>query len=401
VNPELRILSQNEVEQTLARDHGLPKPAISLHQREQIVAEYLRHATCAFGRPSDGHSNTPFVPVHVNRLLAVVRKQLGFWLPPSLPAPWAVDEGDEENLELPDLARRSLQKLVFLRECAHTGNGYYLPTPTRLVELPVGGTLLLTGLPTHLAEETAGLKLWTAGLARIVHPRDLNKIQTRSLPSQAFTQWLGLPNLPLDAWTKQMLHSGTQRLRPSASESKFFTVYLPEFTRHTYQYYRWLPSHQWSGTQDRLYLCRSESHPRRYWLAQLQGKGESVHLEREAPVPPPLVRRLQYGLDLLAGAPVFARMSSHAKQLFTLSLQSWPAWEELRLLFALGLQTSVPHQFPIAFEFRQEWQPTIEHAIQSLGIDLRYESHDSSANTGNKTLRGPNPPTRGRSGASK
>ena len=45
-------------------------------------------------------------------------------------------------LDQPDLVRRTLQKLVFLEECAHAGNGYYLPTPLRLVELPAGGVEL-------------------------------------------------------------------------------------------------------------------------------------------------------------------------------------------------------------------------------------------------------------------
>jgi hypothetical protein len=153
--------------------------------REHLVAEYVRHfLSCnAF----DGESFDPH-PVHAGALRQAVLRQLGELAGPPSGAAWPSDDLDRprEHLDLSDPFRLALHKLVVLGEAAELGNGFYLPSPLRLVELHGGITLALSGLPTWAL--TRRLRLGgpeSAGLARLVSGKPPS-----DLPRQSAAEWL-------------------------------------------------------------------------------------------------------------------------------------------------------------------------------------------------------------------
>src|SRR5262249_46038102 len=119
--------------------------------RDRIVADYLRHHLCLSGQQTEpaGHPGG----VHLHRLRTAVRRQLlplGNWFADEAGPVWQDLEldGEDGRVDLRELDLRILRLLEFLGEFVHRGQGYYLPTPLRLVPLQSGGTLVVGGLPT-------------------------------------------------------------------------------------------------------------------------------------------------------------------------------------------------------------------------------------------------------------
>jgi hypothetical protein len=89
-----------------------------------------------------------------------------------------------------------------------------------------------------------------------------------------------------------------------------------------------------------------------------------------------------YGIDQLANKPVRAVVSAVPKERGTLELRlwSWPAWQELRLLLALGYRhllqkpgTREVQYLPLCFHLREQWWPDVYEALSGLGIIIDDE----------------------------
>lgn len=84
--------------------------------------------------------------------------------------------------------------------------------------------------------------------------------------------------------------------------------------------------------------------------------------------------RLLYGFDLLAKAPVTAKIQADATGA-RLQLTSFLPREEHRLLVALAVDTSpTPGKLPLTFRFENRWREDIERNLRGLGIELRGQS---------------------------
>jgi hypothetical protein len=86
-----------------------------------------------------------------------------------------------------------------------------------------------------------------------------------------------------------------------------------------------------------------------------------------------------YGIDQIADRPVRARVSRVPKEHGTLELRlwNWPAWQELRLLLALGYRhflhkpgTREIQYLPLCFHLKEAWWPDVYEALKGLGITI-------------------------------
>jgi hypothetical protein len=349
-------------------------------QRDRVILDYLRHHLGWLGMPEspdDRHG-----AVHVLALLAAVRRQLGAWLPVSDRPDWAGDAdlsdptddtGAEEKLGFGDLGLRLLRRLAFLGEAVSCGDGYYLPGPLRLVPLPSGAALVVAGLPTGARGQAQGTTAAWAGICRAVPPAAVPQVAT-SVPRQPLPAWLELPDPNLIAWTDAVLRRAGAGLRPSAADAcqLRFEVYAPGLRRGCDQRHRWVVPGGRRQLGHGLSLCRTEARPYRFWLAPLEQAAGGVIFRQEAPIEARFARRLMYGLDQRAGAPVHARIDlvPRAPGERELVLFNWPAWEELRLLHALAADVT-PFQkqsLPLRFRFAVGWWPDVRWALDNLHI---------------------------------
>jgi hypothetical protein len=165
----------------------------------------------------------------------------------------------------------------------------------------------------------------------------------------------------LAAWTKAAFHGPFEAAR---DESRYFYFYAPElFHAQTPQALRWteLPD-KLSGA----YLCRHEL-PfglRRHYAGQIEkGKLMRIKLMQVSDL-----RRLQYGLDLLAGKPVGVEEVSRGGESAVILKSELPKPEQ-RLFGALGRLTFADENYyPRTWHFPACYAPEVRSRLSALGI---------------------------------
>lgn len=384
-----RPIAAGDCRESLARWAGCEEAAGgSAGEAARVVSDYLRHGLCHLGLEAGGG---PARAVHVLQLLGALHRQLAGLIPEPDEPPWLVDEGDEEPspgeerdpdvIGVHDLGRWALSRLMYLRECGHQGRGYHLPTPSRAVTLPSGTVLVISGLPTRSLAAGLGLKFRWAGLARAVsEPRGQ---LPDDLLQQALDDWLRRPSELLPVWTESMLGIARKRAVPTSGlDPSAFEIYAPHLKRNLGQKQKWVSPRSWRPPfeykQPEPALCRTRNRPFRFWIAPLEEAQDGVRYRHESAVPPELVRRLMYGLDLRADAQESALVLTVPGGLRgerELRLYSWPAWEEYRLLQALAYDATPPKgpHLPLRFHVAVEWWPDVASVLQGLSILIRYD----------------------------
>ena len=355
-----------------------PTDGVSDTPADQIIAECLRRALCwlaSGGRT--GHTE----PVYVTSLLNGVREQLSpLW--PSLrrsrhKRPSQVEqrlEGDKH----PDPIRRVLQALNDLREVEHVGEGYWLPTPTRLVELPANNVVLVIG----------GLD--TPELRRVLNPSVELLWITRTLPRaaldpatlenhslwQSLSDYLGDPPPSLAHWTSALLSRASRSLRPSAAGYSRFEVYRPRAQGARLQYFRWVAADQLSNLPQGLLLCRTtdgyQLGPRRYWLGTMTAFRGEARAEKEYTLEPTDVPRLQYGIDLLEESPTRVLVRQRGEDVLV-QFENFLPPEERRLLIAFGKEESErPGRLPLVYRIQHHHFGLIQQrVVEGLALAIR------------------------------
>jgi hypothetical protein len=270
--------------------------------------------------------------------------------------------------------------LEFLGEFVHCGQGYYLPTPVRLIPLCSGGALVVGGLPTWALRQQLAPAIGWAGLGRVLLPTEAACMRANVF-RQSVDTWMGRPAQDVVPWTKEMLHHARRALLSAGSPAEVaaYQVYQPH--RSDSQISRWISPNEWQPARSsagELWLCRSTTRPRRFWLAPLS---TGATFDRSADVAPEHARRLMYGLDQRAGQSVRARVNPTGEPgIRELTLWNWPAWEELRLLLALShrrIQLEAdgrPRRLPLRFAVAETWWPDVCGALHGLGIRIVEEA---------------------------
>jgi len=191
---------------------------------DQIIAEYLRHAlyTLSYG-------STTVQPVFVTKLMNQVHYQL---------TPLWPDIFQNANTE--DPIRRLLEQLKQVGDVAELGDGYWLPTPLRLVRLPNRQILLIGGVDTKSLITRFGDIVQSMGFVRRVKFADIKHLINAGIDWQHFEDWVGeTKKADIGTWTRNLLDEAHKRLKPSGSDLTDFEVYMPNLgKKHAPQYFR-------------------------------------------------------------------------------------------------------------------------------------------------------------------
>lgn len=374
----LRPIDVDETQARLAVAVGLgPSDGVSVEPADQVIAECLRRSLCWLA--SGGRTGLE-EPVYVSAVMNHVREQLSpVWptLCRSRNKRPSQSEQQREGDTQPDPIRRVLQALSDLREAEHVGDGYWLPTPVRLVDLPSADTVLVIG-----GLDTAELrKVFNAGVQVAWIARTLKRAVIEPAHSQDRTLWqtladyLGDPPESLNDWTTAFLNSAATQLKPSASDYARFEVYSPKTQGGRPQYFRWVGTDRLSKLPAGIVLCRAtegyQFGPRRYWLGTITEYRGEARAERESPVDPKDITRLQYGFDLLEKCPTRVLVRQRGEDVL-LQFESFLPPEERRLLIALGKEESErPGRLPLVYRVPRERFEDLQRRIDGLGLTIK------------------------------
>lgn len=294
-------------------------------------------------------------PVYVTRLMNAATR-------PLLPLATLTEEGAEP---FHNLLRSALEALEAIGDLVELPGGRWAPAPLRRVPMPrLDRSLLLGGPPTVQLPAPMRALVERAGVARFLPERALpTLISIDTLPEE---EWLRLPSDDLRAWTQCVLR--VANLEPAGNLE--VEVYAPGATTSGCdQYFRWRRSDSWLADGRHLVRYRMRRGPNTHLIAELvRGRLEAVG---------PLslgdgdLRRLMYGLDLVAGNPVRVLAERRRKQ-WSLKLGSALPQAEQRLLLALGKELPRPDgkYYPQLWEIPSEYAQLVSSRLNKLGIQV-------------------------------
>jgi hypothetical protein len=264
--------------------------------------------------------------------------------------------------------KEALQALSECGDLAELSNGQWLPALTREVRLGTADDmrLLVGGFPTSLLTAERAAQIEHIGPYRRVRGDALSK--ELELPQQSLVAWMGHAPDDLREWTQSALPNNYERHRPTGQSIE---IYAPELSAaSTPQMFRWVDRlDKLSG----IYLSREElpfGGKRHYAVKIAKGQISGIRT-----MPPIDLRRLMYGLDLLAEKPVIVEeVSGLADTSFV--LKSVLPQAEQRLFAALG-QWAVPEgkYYPQTWTFHQEHAGDIKKRLATLGISTFVRTH--------------------------
>lgn len=252
----------------------------------------------------------------------------------------------------------ALWVLELLREVERLGNGYWIPTPSRLVSLGQTGLLISANPTTELRRH---VDVQVAGHARCYHVRP-----SIELPTQALNAWLGLEEASAPAWAAALIERYKTEVGPTIAENtEFFAVEDKDAatTRAV-----WGRDAAQAVVYKDMALCRARLSDRssRYFLGLIR-RGRVVG---EAAIQGDILR-LQYGMAKLVGRPLVVVIASGPTSTFKF-LSPLPR-PQRRLLFAVGRRIEKFSKSPFAVRLA-EHASALTNVLEQLGCEVKYAS---------------------------
>ena len=310
------------------------------------------------------------VSVHIVRLLNYVTTCLtGVYLTPTAQRTQSSDKPDAGRLaaqstgSLRELTRQKLEDLETIQDFICLPRGYWLPTPLRHVPLKrQNDVLIVGGVPTRrLFQHLDSDAIRISG-----HTRHTSTAQACLLPyCQDFEEWCGIPAQDLQTWTQDIIEQVT--MVPGEQMVNAYSLYVP--SPENMQYYRWqeFPS----SFEDGYYLLRQKTlyDSNIYYLGRFEhGQLTKVSLSSLQNL---LVRRLQYGFDLLTGYPTEVHCRKDAYNSLFVLRNALPHAEQ-RLFTALGsiLPNEDGKYYPRRWLIHSDFHKEAIDALRHLGIRI-------------------------------
>jgi hypothetical protein len=275
---------------------------------------------------------------------------------------------DPSSDDLRPRIKESLEELADAGDLAELANGRWLPAPTREVRLETADDtrLVVGGLPTSLLPPDLSSTLEHSGAFRRTKGGRL--AEALALPSEDRASWMGKAPADLEAWTKLAFEGKYEAWRDDNGQS---SIYAPElFSATTPQHIRWVERlEKLSGR----YLCRQllPFGLKRHHAAEIVGG----KLTRFMNLRGDDLRRLMYGLDMLAGKSVSVSESeSHTG--VEIILKSELPKPERRFFAALGRLTVAPDAYyPRTWLFPVAYAAEVRKRLMALGIRIAARAH--------------------------
>jgi hypothetical protein len=226
--------------------------------------------------------------------------------------------------------RFALWVLDFMREVQKLGDGYWFPTPLRIV--PIEGQAIIVGVAgtSELQRHFPSVK--RAGYARVLFGTDIH-----GLPTQQLDNWLGLRVLDSVAWCEAYFADARDKLAPTISPGniQFFNVRTTRSTYGDIAVPEWVDVPQPSMQLKGIFLCRERlgRDSFRYFLGKVEGKS----LLAESPIPYEGMARLCCGFAARMGKPITVTVISCNEDFIIYTPGNLPR-SERQLILALGVR---------------------------------------------------------------
>jgi hypothetical protein len=243
--------------------------------------------------------------------------------------------------------------------------GYWLPSPLRVVRLKaLNYSLLIGGRPIWALPEPLPMRLDYSGATRFAAEG------LGGLPRESEESWCRLPKENVDKWAARILtQAALQDFDDPEVEFELYACGLPGVRRSQdgFQVHRW--TGKITGLPDRRYLARQKLYRGRTHYAIVEIRNGKIVGTGGFDARDGGVRRLMYGIDLLAKCPVRVLMTRHGDTCkFVLSNEVPRA--EHRLLTALAT-LKLPEDgryYPRIWTAATRYAPQIERAFERLGV---------------------------------
>lgn len=270
-------------------------------QKAVILAEYLRD--CIFKLTiCDEISEEEYKPVYIKRVMNVLRQHLEAVWPNTLTNFVGQNslKNDEEYPLSTESIKSTLASLQLIGDIVHAGDGFYLPTPIRLIEMPKQDFVaLIGGWPTKFGYSLLS-PISQDGLGRLIRKKDIpEKIIDRQDLWQPYKQWRGWVPNSLHDWTMNQLDHAKRHGSSTLSSFENFEVFLSFTTNRNYKTV-WIRAEELANNRAdiKFMLCRTCDRPANYFIGEFQAgklKKEFFINDKET------VTWLRLGLRLLHG----------------------------------------------------------------------------------------------------
>lgn len=312
---EISRVSNQFVLSVLAREHGVSIPVENGILREVVLLEIVRSNLYNLSMEVGHFEQLDYLkPVYIMRLINTSSRQLqAVWPELRIEREYfttLVKNRDDKLVSR--LVRWSLELLQTLGECVNISNGYWLPTPIRLVRLPKQtAPLVVGGIGTNQLKKIFP-KVQTRGLGRFFN---VSVQESTVLSVQSFLDWVGWLPENLVEWTQKYLNRVTKEGSESSSDFQNFSAYL--ILKGNRLNKKSVNSQQLSEIQEKsmIQLCRSlDGNSRAYYFLGLFRSGQ---LQRELRIKErDHVDWLRLGLHIVGGVEMEATFLGEELTLF-------------------------------------------------------------------------------------
>jgi len=280
------------------------------------------------------------------------------------------DYDGEVDRNINERLRGVLSEMEILGDVVALPGGYWLPAPLRVIPLrAIRRWLLIGGIPTNQLPIHVQKIIEHTGTSRILsqNPSEINL----HLPQQSEEAWCRLPHTPVDVWTQSVLNTPSAKLYEESEDG--FEYYAPSIARgrkaRDMQFFRWVEPAKL--LPDGRYFARRKSTvgPTTYSIAVIQrGRVVATCNVDSGEVD---LRRLLYGLDLLAGKPVTVGVIL-TEGGWSFELKNQLPRSEHRIFMMLGRLSllSPKHFYPRRWELPTGYAAQAVSALKRLRVRL-------------------------------
>jgi hypothetical protein len=252
--------------------------------------------------------------------------------------------------------RYVLRVLDLMREVQQLKDGYWMPTPPRLVPLEDTGILIAPSPTSELKRHFAAVE--RAGYARVVsHIREID------LPRQTINEWAGLETVDTKSWACEVVRNASKEMSPTVEPQnvEYFSVH--RISGHSVPH--WSAGARAAATPDgKIVFCRTrltENYYRYFWASAKKGK-----VALESP-PPTEIDRLQYGIAALIGCPITVLLGANGDGVLLRLFAPVPR-PERRLLLGLAVRSGRGKTYQFG---STEHAHLIVTSLQRLGCEIQ------------------------------
>jgi len=349
MNAVLSARAEPDWANRLADQMGAPASELAL----TLAAEHIRASISAPSLRS--FSAVDIHPVHTANVMASVRRNV---------VPWFSRAGHE----LEDNWPRLRESLETVGDIAHIGDGYWLPAPTRFVEIEGAiKCLLIGGSPYHSLFGQSRRELTSYVASRFVPKETVRQLKYEI---ESLDSWLPQEN-ELGIWMKDAFARLGRNLQPDHDvEIQYAEIYAPDLLLSQKKSGYWIEPDDFNCSPQELRLFRSRpgkgwEFSRQYYVGLFARRQGVLALSKSTKVSRDDAARIRFGWDLRCNACRKVEMKVRDR-IFDIDLKFTLPASESKIL-ALGWKRNVKEQM---LRFEISALPFVRAAFARLHISI-------------------------------